>query len=1221
METVSRRSTRLADARVQGYAILVSSRSFTRQATSTIALVIVLLFLAAIPVVFVVERAHSEADALAALDAFGRNVAADQQQRFNKIAAIESKTTEKMRKLLVAPRPAASAAFDSDFPLAADGTRRSRPALFEGEVRADGSIITGVGAFIANGRDMPASRLRTLLAAFDALRATSGGIGPELTSLYFFTPTNDIIIYAPERRDRLHFYREAAPANLDFQKSSVARITTVANNPERRLRCTDLEEATYDPSGKTWTTGCMTPMDVDGHHVGSWGVSLLLHELFAGGIPAGPPGAGIIIVSKAGRLIFDPALTVQSDKATGRHLDIANAADPHSRALWRFIQTHSGSSRYTGLVPQLDSYVALNPIETPGWHVITYFPRGAVIANSSRATMAVLTIGLIVVIVLIVMIWRFMRRTVGKPLLALAVRAEDIAARSGRTMPPAAGNSDLHEEIARLGASFDAMEDAIDAERKRLKRSFDLLAQSVENHAIYMLDRDGKIKNWNRGAEHMTGFATSEVLGRSIALVAPDSGDAGSDAAPEALRNVARTKGRAIAEGWRQRRDGSRFWASIVTEAIIGEGDQLVGFAEIMRDITDDRQQRLKLEESLRLLKLAEDMAAIGHWRYRVGQDNVEWSAGTYRIHGLRLGTRVTMAMVMAYYAPAERSSVDAMIASLIKDGNAGRITSEIIRTDGVLRRVVIESMPERDETGELVSIFGVMRDITEESEAKRRLTEAREAADAEAQARAELLTTVSHEIRTPMTGIIGMLDLMSETGGQLPETMSLAGISLSARMLMVILDDVLEHSRIESGALRLETVNFDLGEVIRQTAALFRPLAVSKGIEIIATAHGLGRVMGDPSRLQQILSNLVGNAVKFTAAGRVRLTGMHLAGDMVRIEVEDSGIGIAADVLPKLFIPYRQAEAGTARTHGGTGLGLSISRRLAEAMGGQIGAASTPDKGSCFWVELSLPAADAAPTDPVATPVLLTLAGQSPRVLVVEDNATTRDITNVQLQTLGCRPVLAGDGMAALVQLFTGRFDVVMMDNQLPLLDGTAAIALARLLPGAAGRVPIIGFTAGASMAAEQLRDAGADSILTKPFDRESLAESLRLLLARPAAADTPDPSIALQALLASLPAAARAGLANSVANDLQQQSLALVTALEDHDRGTAQRALHALAGLAHTLGDTSLAARCGFGETLLQTAQPGQCQWLGVAMQAETETVLQRVKMALARMETAAT
>ncbi len=1188
----------------------MKSRSFTRKATSAIALVIVLLFLAAIPVVYWIERSNSEENALAALDAFGRNVAADQQRRFNKIAVVERKAVDDMRRLLAAPRPAAEAAFNADFPLASDGTRRSRPGLFDGEVRPDGSIVTGVGAYIPRGADMPAARLRTLQAAFDALRATTGGIGPELTSLYFFTPSNDIIIHAPTREDRLIFYRQTAPADLEFQQSSVARIMTPASNPDRTLRCTELEPATYDPSGRTWTTGCMLPIDIDGRHVGSFGVSLLLHELFAGRIPAGPPGARTIIVSKAGRLIFDPALTVQSAKATGQHLDLANAPDARSRALWRFIQSQQNKPHFTSLVPGLDAYVAMNPVATPGWHVITWFPRADVVAQSLRAAQALLLIGLIVVIVLILLIWQLMRRTVGLPMLALAVRAEDIAARSGQSMPAVPIKTDVPEEIARLGASFDVMEQSIAAERERLQRSFDLLAQTVENHAIYMLDHAGLIINWNRGAESMTGYAANEMLGQPIAVLAVDGADGDGEAAPAALQMAARARGRAMAEGWRHRRDGSRFWASIVIEAIRDDDQTLVGFAEIMRDISEERQQRLKLEESLRTLTLAEDMAAIGHWRYRIGQDRVEWSAGTYHIHGVPPGSAVTLAQVAEFYAPAQRPDADAMIAALIGDGSGGQTKTEIIRADGVRRRVALISLPEHDAAGNLVSVFGVMRDITEESEAKRRLTEARKAADASAQARAELLTTMSHEIRTPMTGIIGLLDLMSETGGQLPDSMSLAGMARSARTLMVVLDDVLEHSRMESGALRLEAVDFDLGDVVEQTAQLFRPLAASKGISISVTAGGLGQVRGDPSRLQQILSNLVGNAVKFTATGGVRVSATRLDDNQVRIEVQDSGIGIAADALPRLFAPFQQAEPGIARTHGGTGLGLAISRRLAEAMGGQIGATSTAGEGSCFWVELTLPLV-ASPAEAAPVPQRLqTRTGRPPRVLVVEDNATTRQVAEAHLQALGCQAVLVGDGMAALAQLFAGGFDVVLMDNQLPLLDGAAAIALARRLPGG---VRIVSFTASSSRATQAMQDAGVDAVLPKPFDRKGLTSCLAAMLARPAAADDPDPAAALQALLASLPAAARAGLAASVAADLAGQCQALDTALAQLDADAARRALHALAGLAHTLGDAALAARCGFGEALVQVADPAHCQWLGPAMQVETDAVLRRVGTAL--------
>lgn len=1187
----------------------MSNHSFTRKATLTIATVVVFLFLTAVPVIYVVERAHSETAALARLDAFGRTVAAEQQRRFTKVAQVEREAIARMQALLGVPRPAAAAVLDRDFPVAADGTRRSTDALFDGAARSDGSVVSGIGGFISQGREMPPAHGRLLVAAYDALRASSGGIGPELSSLYFFTPQNDIIVHAPQRADRLQFYRKTAPAGLDFQPTNVARIMTVANNPERRLRCTDLERATFDPTGRTWTTGCMTPIDIGGRHVGSWGVSLLLDELPVDTIVSGLPGATTIIVSSAGQLIFHPGLTRQTDRATGRYLDLARSTDPELRALWAFVKARPGS-RFLGEVPALDAYVALYPVPTPGWHVVTLMPRSVVLAQSVRSAMTFAIIGLVAGITAIVLFWIFIRRSVGKPLIALAGRAEAIAAASGRAVPSRDLNTNVPEEIARLGASFEVMEEAISAEHKRLTRSFDLLARTVENHAIYMFDRNGRITSWNRGAEHLTGSLASEALGQPIESLVRDGGGGSDAAAPAALQDRARANGSAVAEGWRLHRDGSRFWASIVTEAVRDASGELVGFAEIMRDISDERQQRLTLEENVRLLTLAEDMAEIGHWRLRIGDDKVDWSAGTYRIHGVPPGTEVSLALVMSHYAPSHRDDVAAVVDSLAKVGGINTMTTTITRGDGERRLVTILSLAEYGESGAVAAVFGVMRDITDETAAKRQLTEAREAAEAAAAARADLLATMSHEIRTPMTGILGMLDLLRDTGGTLPPTISLAGVARSARTLMVVLDDVLEHSRLDRGAVEIETLVFDLDALVEQTAQLFRPLAASKGFAITVEAGTLGWVTGDPSRVQQVLSNLVGNAVKFTAAGGVRVSGRREAGNLVRIDVEDHGIGIAADVLPTLFTAFRQADAGTARVHGGSGLGLSISRRLAEAMGGSIEATSVMAQGSCFTVALPLPTAPQPAGDEALPQLLVTRGGAPPRILVVEDTETTRHITEIQLQALGCIAVAAGDGMAALAALFARQFDAVLIDGQMPVLGGAATIQLARLLPHG-GDVPFIGFTAGASGAVQALRDAGADAVLAKPYDRQRLVARLQDALARPRAAMEAGPAPA--ALLTSLPAAVRGRLAESAAADMARLAAALDVALADGDGGGAQAALHALAGVASTLGDGSLAARCAFAEALLQAADIADCRWLGAAVTDQTLTLQARMAAAL--------
>jgi PAS domain S-box-containing protein len=1180
----------------------VTTRSFTRIATSTIAVVIMLLFLAAAPVVFFLVKTQSETQALAVLDAHGRTVAADQQHRFDKIAAVETAAIANMKMLLAAPRADAKPSFDRDFPLQADGSRRSSPALFDGQVRPDGAVIKDFAGFIPNGATMPEGRVRTLLASFDAIRSVSGGMAPDLSSLYFFSTDNDVIIHALNRPDKLGFYRQTAPASFDFQDTNVAEIMKPANNPQRVIRCTDLEPAAFDPSGKTWTTGCMTPIDIGGRHVGSFGVSLLLNELLSENMPTAPPDAVTMIVARDGRLIYDPAHTRQQDAGTARFLDLTKTEDARLRAIWQFLQNQGQAKQFAGYVPGLAAYVTLNPVPTPGWQVITYFPRNVVLAQSVRAALALLVTGAIIAFAAIALLWHFIRRTVGRPMTALASRAEAIATLSGGARSEAAINSALPEEIARLNASFDVMEAAIAAERERLTQTFEVLAQSVENHAIYMVDCDGRITNWNRGAEAMTGYAADAAIGQQVTLFTAPDATPDEAADPFAMQAQARKDGRATAEGWRQRRDGTRFWASVVTEAILDPDGKLIGFAEIMRDTTDDRQRQLRLAESLRLLTLAEDMAQIGHWRMELPNGAVTWSPGMYRIHALDPSLPISRDLALSFFDAESGAEIEAMVTRTIASGKGEEQRTTLLRADGVSRHIALRTVPELGPTGQVAAIFGIMRDVTEETEAAAKLIAAREAANAAAEERTMLLATMSHEIRTPMTGIIGMLDLLHEGGGSLPRGMSIGSIAQSARTLMVILDDVLEHSRIESGSLRLENLVFDLPELLEQTAQMFRPLANAKNVTITIEASasgsgGNGLVSGDPYRIQQILSNFVGNAVKFTDRGTVRLRCHWPAADntetMVRLEVQDSGIGITNSVLPTLFETFRQGDATIARSHGGSGLGLSICRRLATAMGGRIGAASTIGEGSNFWVELPLARARAADR-PVAPTAVLTRTGDTPRVLIVEDTETTRALTAAQLTALGCRVSTATDGISALEFLARQSFDAVMLDHQMPDMNGATTARLVRLLPGQAGRVPMIGFTAGTKDTAQKMRNAGIDDILIKPFDRIRLAERLRAALERPILSADRDPVETMKDVLDGVPEAARQRLAGSIASDLAQQSKALTKAMADSDGKAAAAALHALAGVAMTIGHNVLADRCRFAEAVLEKSTPDRTGWL---------------------------
>lgn len=1182
----------------------MKARTLAGTVTTKISIVIGAIFLFAAPVVFLAIRQEAVREALLSLDAYSRTVAREQEQRFQKIRFIEDRAIMLMTRRLASPRPRALAELDASFPLQPDGTRRSRPELFDGGIDADGRWTAGMGAFLPHGAAIDAPRAAVLMAAFDALRTLGEGMRPDLTSLYFYTPRNELIIFSPDRRDRLAFYRRIAPPTLDFQGQEVARNMTPANNPRRVLRCTSLEPMTSDPTRRTWTTGCMTPFDVDGVHVGSWGVSLPLDELFAHGIGASPPGMRVVIVSPGGRLIYHPDHTVQTDRRTAQYLDLKTSKDPELAAIARLLDDLRDRPSFAGFARRLDGYAVVRSVPTPGWRVVVYRSKALVFADAMRAARYVLLTGMVSLGVMIVLLRSVIRRQVGRPVMALAARAEAIAAKAGDPSAAATGNATAPLEIARLDASFDIMEQAVDAERRRLKASFDLLARNVENYGIYMLDPAGRIVAWNRGAERLTGFTEAATLGRDVAMFdEPDDGERASAAARLA---GARATGRAIAEGWRSRPDGTRFWAALLTEPMIDERGELSGFAEIVRDETEDRQTRQTLRETVRLLNLAEEAAELGHWRLDLRTDSLFWSPSMYRIRGLSPDQPITQKASLVGYDRAEVERFRALLTDVLARPRDLALTTWFVRPDGERRDVEVRAFVETGPAGEPSAIFGIMRDITEAARAQAEIIAARDAATEAAANHANLLSTMSHEIRTPMTGIIGMLDLVREGSGTLPSGVSLAGLVRSARTMMTVLDDVLDHARIASGELRLTAEPFDVAELVEQTAAMFAAAATAKGIAVQVDAPEPWPVIGDASRVQQVLANLIGNAVKFTAAGAVTVTCRGSA-DGVRIEVADTGIGIAADVLPTLFSAFRQADAATARTYGGSGLGLAISRRLVEAMGGTLDAESRSGEGSVFRVGLPLARVEAASLAAIVDvpPVRIRARdGRAPHILVADDAETTRQVMAAHLEALGCTATTVGDGAAALAVLATVPVDAVFMDAHMPVLDGAAAVRLARLLPGHAASTPIVAFTASTDPRSTDRLD-GCDAELAKPFARSALVEVLTPLVAasRPAGAAPADRTAAM---LAELPASSRAALATTIATDAARGGAALAAALADGDAAQARAALHLLKGLAGMVGATSLEAQCRFGEHLVDAVPLDRCAWLGPAIDAAVAALL---------------
>ena len=542
----------------------------------------------------------------------------------------------------------------------------------------------------------------------------------------------------------------------------------------------------------------------------------------------------------------------------------------------------------------------------------------------------------------------------------------------------------------------------------------------------------------------------------------------------------------------------------------------------------------------------------------------------------------------------------------------------ECLHRDGTRRWVALSAV--RFEYQRRPAVLGLLRDVTErrqelaELEGHRRHLEALVAertrkAEAANRAKSAFLANMSHEIRTPMNAIMGMTHLLQRDAADEPTRHRLRLVDDAARHLLGLLDDVLDLSKIESGKLHLEAIPFELGALLQRTCALVATRAADKGLtlqqDVPAGAHWL---RGDPTRLSQALLNLLVNAVKFTERGGVVLhcrVAPDGAAVRLRLEVEDSGVGIEPQRLQRLFRAFEQADSSTTRRYGGTGLGLAIARHLVELMGGEVGVDSTPGVGSRFWLALCLPRAEApadvpgagaqAPAEPGRPDgeAALRRAHAGARVLLAEDNPVNQLVAHDLLTAAGLQVDLAGDGREAVALAGRQRYDLILLDVQMPELDGLQACRAIRALPG--GReLPILAMTANAF--AEDLqacRDAGMDDHLAKPVVPQRLYETLRHWLDRRAATAVPGAAAGAPAPLPDLPgldtaAGLRhfAGRAEAYRRGLARFARAYAQGLPaTADAGALAAALHSLRGAAATLGADAVASQAGRLEQQLRT------------------------------------
>jgi len=657
-------------------------------------------------------------------------------------------------------------------------------------------------------------------------------------------------------------------------------------------------------------------------------------------------------------------------------------------------------------------------------------------------------------------------------------------------------------------------EDVLKESERRLMDIIDFLPD-----ATFVIDRAGRVIAWNHAIEAMTGIAAEDILGKgNYEYAIPFYGQRRPILIDLVLKrleeiecryaHIDMANGTLEGEAYMPNMKGGAVYLLGRSAVLYDSSGNIFGAIESIRDITERKRaeealalERVKADNERRRLKAVLDALPVGAFIVDAHGKIVQINEQADRIWGRLASGIVDWRSYRARWADSGEAIRfdDWPLRRSLKYGEVFLARAiEIERFDGRRGTILSSSAPVKDEWGKITGAVSVILDITERKMMEEELQRAKEMAEEAIRAKSEFLANMSHEIRTPMNAVIGMTGLLldSDLGPEQHEYVET--IRNSGDALLSVINDILDFSKIESGKMELENQPFNLKSCIEGSIDLLAAAASEKGLDLgFSMDHSVPEaILGDPTRLRQVLINLLSNAVKFTENGeiKVKVTSKAVEGTRYQLhfEVRDTGIGIPPDRLCKLFLSFSQVDMSTTRRYGGTGLGLAISKRLVQAMGGIIWVESEPSKGSVFHFTMPAQASSRCLPGPKEVPVNPQSNSRiNIRILLAEDNAVNRKVMLQMLRKLGYRADVAADGLEVIKALSRQHYDLVLMDIQMPEVDGLEAT---RQIRERWQKGPVIVALTAYALEGDRERclEAGMDGYIAKPVKMDDLRDAL---------------------------------------------------------------------------------------------------------------------------------